>query len=201
MMKKRVKQCLLICIVIVASYFYAHIDKNIYIYTRNADTTTFYETGVLMDNQEITQTFTASEDTIDGFNLKLSIHGNVKNVILKCRVLDETYQEVSHMQVSGMELENNKFNKLSIPTIEHAAGKQYSLVLSVENADEQNGIGFYIEPIGNDNQQLTVRGNAVNGILVVRLLSYGFDVETYIVLLGIIIFVVVFMKILYKFFK
>lgn len=200
-MKKKIKLSLVICMVVVASYFYAHIDQNTYIYNRNADTTTFYGTGILLENQEIAQTFVAQEETIDGINLKISIFGNVENVVLNYCVLDEQYQELACAHVLGNELQNNKFNQLDIPTIENTMGKQYTLVLNVENADEQNGISFYIEPKGKDNYQLTLRDNALEGVLVARIISHGFDVETYVVLLGIIVFVVSFMKVLYKFFR
>ena len=52
-----------------------------------------------------------------------------------------------------------------------------------------------------EDQQLTVRDGGVDGVLVVRLLCHRFDVETFVVLLGIILFVAIFMKKLYKSFS
>ena len=48
-MKKKIVSCLMVCVVIVFAYFYAYIDKNSYIYDRNADTSTFYSTGILTE--------------------------------------------------------------------------------------------------------------------------------------------------------
>ena len=64
-MRKKIISCLIICVVIVLSYFYAHIDKNSYIYNRNSDTALFYGTGILLNNEEITQTFIAEENVIE----------------------------------------------------------------------------------------------------------------------------------------
>ena len=200
-MRKKIISCLIICVVIVLSYFYAHIDKNSYIYNRNSDTALFYGTGILLNNEEITQTFIAEENVIDGFNIKIATAGNVEKVVLSYSVIDEMSEVVAQAELPANALESNKFNRLEIPTIENTEGKQYTLVLSTENADEQNGVGFYIEPGRRENQQLTIKNNDTDGTLVVRSISHRFDMETFVVLLGIILFVVVFMKVLYKFFK
>lgn len=200
-MKKKIISYLVICVVVVLSYFYAYTDQNIYIYNRNTDTAIFCGTGLLMEDEEITQTFIAKENTIDGINVKISIVGNVENMVLHYSVLNEDSKEVAAAQVDAKLLENNKFNQLNLPTIEDTAGQEYTLVLSVENAEEQNGVGFFIEPGTKEKQQLSVKDNETEGTLVVRIISHRFDVETFVVLLGIIVFVTVFMKILYKFFK
>lgn len=201
MMKKKIKLCVILCVVIVLSYFYAHIDKNSYLYDRNADTATFYGTNILSKDEEVRQRFVSEENTIDGINIKIATFGNVDDITLNYSVFDETSVEVSRSEVKGSKIENNKFNQLELPTIAETKGKPYTLVLSVENCDEQNGIGFYIEPKSKENNLLTIRDTVMESTLVARIISHRFDVETFIVLLGIIAFVVMFMKVLYKFFK
>lgn len=186
---------------IVLSYFYAHIDKNSYIYNKSADTGTFYGTGILRNNEELTQTFIAEEDAIDGINIKVTILGNVENVVLTYALVDGTSKEVCQATISASELENNKFNQLKIPKITETEGKQYTLVLREENSDEQNGVGFYLEPSSRDEQKLVVKDNETDGTLVARVVCHRFDLETFVVMLGMITFIVAFMKVLYKFFK
>ena len=200
-MKKRIISCFVICVAVVLLYLYAYIDQNIYIYNRNTDTASFYGTGLLMKDEEITQSFIAEENTIDGINVKISIIGNVENIVLHYSVLNEVSEEVATAQIDAKNLENNKFNQLKLPTIVDTAGKEYTLVLSVENADERNGVGFFIEPGTKEKQQLSIKDNETDGTLVVRIIAHRFDVETFVVLLGIIVFVGAFMKILYKIFK
>ena len=79
--------------------------------------------------------------------------------------------------------------------------KQHTVLLSVENSDEQNGISFYVEPTKRGEHPLNIRGIEEEGTLVARVISHRFDGETLCVLLGMIAFVAAFMKILYKFFK
>lgn len=198
---KKIVSCLVIVVVVVLSFFYAHIDKNSYIYDRNADTSTFYGTGILLEGQEIVQTFISEENTIDGINIKIATHGNVDEIFLCCKVLDDNKEEVGNVRVKGNDLENNKFNQIAIPTIFDTKEKQYTLVLSVENSDDLNGISFYIAQDNKEEQQLTVKNSKVEGTLVVRTISHRFDMETFVVLFGIIVFIMMFMKILYKIFE
>lgn len=191
----------MIVLVVVLAYFYAHIDKNSYIYDRTSDTGTFYGTGILQDDENLQQSFVAMEDRLDGIYIKVAVSGNVENVILKYELIDTNENTVASGKVVATKLKNNKFNKLKFPQVVETKGKQYTLVLSEENADEQNGIGFYIEPGKKETQKLLVKGNETDGILVTRTFSHQFDVETFVVVLGMIAFIVVFMKVLYKYFK
>lgn len=200
-MKKKIILCLMIVVVIVLSYFYAHIDKNSYLYDRNADTGTFYGTGVLEENEEIRQTFIANENTIDGINIKVDIYGIVDDVVLNCVLLDEDMREVSKINITANELEDNKFNRLELPEVAGTKGNQFTLVLSEDNSDNENGVGFYFEPGSSAEQKLSIKGNETDGNLVARSVCNRFDAETFIVLLGIIAFVAGFMKVLYKYFK
>lgn len=193
--------CLAVAIIIILSYFYAHIDKNSYIYDRNVDTKNFYSTGLLVEDEDMTQTFISEEDVIDGIYIKISVVGNVEDVIMHYSLTDNATNKVVSAVVKASELENNKFNRLAIPKIEGAKGKTFTLTLSTENADAQNGIGFYLTPGRFNGQTLVVKGNETDGTIVARTLCHRFDVETFVVLLGMIAFVSAFMKVLYKFFR
>ena len=85
--------------------------------------------------------------------------------------------------------------------IENAKGQPYKLILSVENSDEQNGIGFYATQGVDEKQQLMIKENLSEGTLVTRIICHRFDLETFIVFTGIVLFIIAFMKVLYKSFK
>ena len=199
--KSIVYSALLSVIVLCVSYFYAHIDKNTYIYDRTADTGTYYGTGIISGSDEISQTFVAKENSIDGINLKVSMAGNVEQVIMHYTLVDRTSGESYKGSIPVTELENNKFNQLSIDTISNTKGKQFALIVSSENADAQNGFSLYAAPGSETEQHLMIRENEAEGTLVVRTISHGFNLETFIVFIGIAAFIIVFMKVLYKSFK
>lgn len=199
--KTVVSNILLNVLVILVSFFYAHIDKNIYLYDRNTDTSTYYGTGILAQDEEVSQTFVSTEDSIDGINIKVSLTGNIENVILHCALIDLTTQDIYEAEIDAKKLENNKFNQLSFEKIENTKGQPYKLVLSVENSDEQNGISFYAAHGVKENQQLIITDSESEGTLVARIICHRFDLETFIVFIGIVLFIIVFMKVLYKSFK
>lgn len=200
-MRKKVFSCIILCIVIILSYVYAHIDKNHYVYDKNADTSTYVGTNILLEGEFVKQSFVASDDTIDGINLKISVYGSPENLILQYTILDSDDVIVAEAEVSGTELQHNKFNQLQLPTIENTKGNLYTLMLGVKHADEQNALGFYIEPTAKGDQTLLVREQETEGALVTRITSHRFDVETFVVLLGIIVFITGFMKVLDKYFR
>lgn len=199
--KTVVSTILLSVLVILVSFIYAHIDKNIYLYDRNVDTSTYYGTGILIQGEEVSQTFVSKEEYIDGINIKVSLTGNIENVILHYALFDLNTDEVYKAQVDVRKLENNKFNQLLFERIENTKGQPYKLVLSVENSNEQNGVSFYATHGTDEEQQLVIKDSVSEGTLVTRIFCHRFDVETFIVFMGIVVFVVAFMKVLYKSFK
>ena len=200
-MKKKIVSCLIICVVLVLSYFYAYIDDNACIYNENSDAATFFATGTLSGAEEITQNFYIQGNSLDGINIKVELLGHTENVLLHYMLLDENLNTVYDGKIPAKELDNHKFNTLPISKITNTQGKKYTLVLREENTDLQNGVSFYLSHGRENGQDLIIKGNATDATLVARTIYNRFDLETYVVLLGMITFVVVFLKILYKMFK
>lgn len=200
-MKKKIKSVILIAVVIALSFLYAHIDKNRYLYDRETPSETYAGTGILKDGEELKQTFVSEEDTLDGLNIKSTIVGNVDQVVLEYSVTDNQTGETAEGTIRGTDVKNNKFNQYKIPGISGAKGREYTIVLRETGSDEGNGITFYVDTSEHLKGSLTIRGEKTQGALVARTLSHRFDLETFIVLLGFVTFVVVFIRVLYKLFK
>lgn len=199
---KKIVSTVLLCVLIVMfSYVYAYVDKNIYLYDRHEDTSTYYGTGILKEGESVSQTFISKEDCIDGINIKISMTGDVQNTILHYSLLELDTDKVYSEQVCAKDLENNKFNQLMFERIDNAKGKKYKLILQPENVDEQYGLGFYVTQGEVEEQELFIKENSSEGTLVVRIISHRFDLETFIVFMGIVVFIIVFMKMLYTSFK
>ncbi len=202
-MKKKLGIIILGMGVLIFAYLYAHIDKNTYLYDRNTDSAELIGTGIPAAGEEITQSFTSVEDTIDGINVKATVIGDVGHVGLEYSLLDEESGEVVRTEtMPGTEIKNNKFNVLKFQTLQDTKGKNYTLSLSESGADDNTGISFYLsEEIGGTQGLLRVRGQETNGNLVVRILTHRFDLETFVVLLGILAFIAGFMNVLYRMFR
>lgn len=200
-MKKRIGAVIAIAAVLIGSYFYAHIDKNVYLYDRATDSSEYAGLGVLYGENEIRQTFVSGEDQIDGINVKATIVGDAADVVVTYEVIDNETGDVTGGSVKGTEIQNNKFNVLELEQIRETAGKEYTLVLRETGSSEGNGISFYKDPAEAQNGTLTIGGEVSEGTLVVRTITQRFDLETFVVLLGFVAFIAVFMTVLYRLFK
>ena len=110
----------------------------------------------------------------------------------------------SHQEVRKQaKLKNNKFNRFDIETVESAKGKEYLFEITETGADAANGVSFYVVPRKRRGSTSSehLKNNETQGALAARYISHRFDVETFVVLLGFVAFIVIFMKLLYKLFK
>lgn len=194
-----IKTVVIGAVVLVLAYMYSHIDKNHYLYERHTDS--FNGIGVLESDEKITQTFVSEDKAIDGINIKITTVGDIEDVVLHYSLIDEETGDIVARKVAATELKNNKFNYLHIPTVENAEGKEYTVVLTAENSDEENGVSFYAVSGKQTDQELQVDEEKQDGTLAMRVICHRFDVETFVVLLGIVLFISVFMKTLYKSFR
>lgn len=194
-----IKTVVIGAVVLVLAYMYSHIDKNHYLYDRHTDS--FNGIGVLESDEKITQTFVSEDKAIDGINIKITTVGDIEDVVLHYSLIDEETGDIVARKVAATELKNNKFNYLHIPTVENAEGKEYTVVLTAENSDEENGVSFYAVSGKQTDQELQVDEEKQDGTLAMRVICHRFDVETFVVLLGIVLFISVFMKTLYKSFR
>ena len=202
-MKKYIKTGIGILIVVILAFLYAHIDKNSYLYDRNADTSTFISTGTLLEGETISQGFVSEEEILSGINMKCSVLGDASDVEVQYSLRDiETGKAVASGSVKAGEINNNKFNQFWMEPIDSAKGKEYLLEITETGADAANGVSFYVVPQKEEGAQvLNIKNNETEGSLAVRYVSHRFDMETFVVLLGFAAFIVIFMKLLYKLFK
>lgn len=199
-MKKVIKKVFLICIIIIACFAYAHIDKLTYIYDKEIDTSEFVNTGIIEDTT-ITQTFISNEDSLDGVQTKCTVAGKVDNVQIEYELKEaDSGKTVSKGSTAGSEIKNNKFNKFRFDKINNCKGKQYQIIFKETGSDDLNGISFYISSKQECNQMLTVKGNNTQGTMIVRTICHRFDMETFCVVLFFSAYIIVFLKMLYKLF-
>lgn len=201
-MKKKLSLILLGIAVLAVAFLYAYIDKNTYIYDRNTDSSELVGTGIPGDAEEITQSFTCIEDSIDGINLKATVNGEAEKVSVEYSLIEEKSGEVVRTEtVLGSEIKNNHFNILRFKTINETKGKNYILRLSESGTSDNTGISFYLSEREGTKGVLKVKGQQMKGSLAVRVLTHRFDLETFVVFLGIFAFITGFLNILYKMFK
>ena len=200
---KTIKRIICIVIVVAIAFFYAHVDKLSYFYDRKQDTGDYIATGILTD-RELTQEFVINTDRTVGIQIKATVYGEVEKVEVFYKLIDnETEKVICEGTIPGTDFENSRFYDFAFHTKESLAGKSVTLVLGETGSDETNGIGFSVGDKGSSgiSGELYVGGNSTAGTLVARTVDHGFDIETFVIFLAFIAYIVIFMKILYKLFK
>lgn len=202
MKKINVKMIIVSVIILVCAYFYSYIDKMHPLYDVDVETSEYISTGVLYDGM-IEQTFNMTEDMLDGMYVKCQIIGEADDVEVFYHVLDvELNQVVAEGSIKGAELKNNQFTKLRFEeTVENCDGKTFKFVVEEKGASELNGVGFCYETKQEENTEFSLRGEQTDGTMIAKTMSHRFDVETFVVLLGFVLFIGIFFRVLYNLFK
>lgn len=202
-MKKISIKAIIICVVIlVCAYLYAFIDKMHPLYDTDVQTSEYISTGVLYDGT-MEQTFSMTEDIIDGMYVKCQIADEADDVEIIYQLVDvQTDEIVTEGSLPGSELKNNQFSKLKFnETIENCNGKTYTFILQEKGASELKGVGFFYEMKQEKGTEMSLRGEKTDGTMIAKTMSHRFDLETFIVLMGFIAFIGIFFRILYNLFK
>lgn len=190
-----------ILFVLVFAYFYANISKMNVIYDKNVDNSDYLTTG-LIGESKVEQSFRCTEDTLDGIYVKCQILGDVTNVKIKYKLIDETEGNiVARGDYEAKDVQSNKFNKFVFNTVEGCRNKDYTLIIWSESSNETNGIAFYFQPNTQEGTKFVINNNETQGTLIFKTITNRFDLETFCVFLVLVAFIYVFMKFLYKLFK
>ncbi|MBU3874728.1 hypothetical protein HGO97_002735 [Faecalicatena sp. AGMB00832] len=194
---KKIKNLVIIILVVVAAFLYAHIGKNNLIYDREVDNSEYVATGSVAN---IEQSFICREDTLDGVRAKCQIIGNIEDKFVKYSLIDEESNKVLlNGKVSAKEVKNSKFYYFKFDTLQNARGRSYKIVF--ENESEDAGIGFFYQKGTKPGTKLSINDKETSGTLIIKAVTEKFDIETFIVLLVYIIYILLFIKFLYKLFK
>ena len=201
-MKKIIKWAVGIIIVLLFCYGYSHIAKTHMMYDGTIDTSKYMGTGVLSGKLE--QSFVSEEETLDGISIKCSIQGAPADSTVKVTLIDdETGEEAAHSQRKLKDIKNSKFNVFSFDTLTGCKGKEYTVVVENPDGDVENtlGVGFSYEPKQEKDTALSINGKNTDGTLIAKTVTNRFDIETFCVLVLFILYIVGFIKFLYKLFK
>lgn len=202
---KNVKKIIWIIITLVVAFVYAHVDKNYYIYDRYQDSSEYIATGILKEGEKLSQEFRSQAEYIDGMNLKMSVYGDVSKVTVNYKLIDaESEKILIEGNLKAEDIENNKFSRVKFShRVEKTKNKLYLLELKEEGSDDTNGVGFSVGGYRKAASEtaLEVKGNNTEGSLIFRIFKHGFDIETFVMFLAFVLYIVVFMKALYKLFK
>lgn len=194
---KKLKYVIFTILIIGAAFLYAHIGKNNLIYDKTVDNSEYQPTGAV---DKIEQTFICEEEFFNGIRAKCQIIGDVTGKFVNYTLIDtENNKTIATGKAPAEEVKNSKFYYFKFDEVTNAKGHPYKIIY--ENEGGESGIGFFYQLSTESETSLTVNENPTEGTLIIKIVTERFDVETFIVLLVFVLYVVLFIKFLYKLFK
>lgn len=201
-MKSRIKVLIIGLVFICLAGFYAVIDKAVSIYDTEYDTSEF-QSITLEEGKTLSQTFVCAEEYIDGISLKIAADNvsDNKQAVIAYELIDvQSGASVVKSEFNLDGLSSGKFLKVKFDRVSDSRNNEYTLKLSLAECPEGSVRLFYTPGTGADTE-LNYGGDNVDGIAVVRTLTHGFDLETFVVTLCFMAYIILFMRWLYKLFK
>ncbi len=201
-MKKKLPVIVGLLAVILFSLWYGFTDKTHKIYDNNVNTATYLDLGVLTEGQVLSQTFTSEENVLDAFLIKCGPSGDYGNTEVHLTVKDaETGEVLSTGEEIGSNIRPRRLHKFSITPLTGCKGKALVLEMTEVNATVGNGIDLYYQPNETSIGTLTLDGNPLPGVFVMKTVTERFDTETFLIILVSILFIWGFLWFLYRLFK
>ena len=198
---KKIKKIIVLIIVVICAFVYAHITKMNLIYDKTIDSSEYLSMGAI-GGAEVEQTFQCHENTLDGIEVKCQILGEVSDVIVHYNLVDnESGVVVAEGEKAASEIESTKFNPFVFDTVTECKEKSYKFVIWSENTTDTDGVSFYYQEGVEDETGLVIDGNDTQGTMIMRTMTDRFDVETFSIVMLFAAFIYGFMKFLYKLFK
>ena len=200
-MKKRTK-IIGIILVIVFAYIYAHVEKPNMIYDKHVDSSEYVSLGILPVTVE--QEFVCEVNRLDAISVKCQMSGDAADMMVKLTVYDVEDEKIcASAEISALKLKDGKFNSFSFEPIEGCKDRVYKVSLCNigDKAEEGLGAGFVTQPLTEEGTKLSIGNEEKEGTLIMKTVTKGFDVETFCVVLLLILYIIVFFKFLIRLFS
>ena len=173
------------------------------IYDNNIDSTLYTNVGELTEGSKVSQQFTCTQNGLNSLELTMS------NLGQECEAeyawtLTETESEkvVAKGEFTAGEVDNSKNMVLKLSELEESKGKQYVLTIETESIKSEHGVTVMTTDRSlNEDGKLSINGKESSQVLVMKEQMKYFNTETFIVLLGLIAYLVFLITFLNRLFK
>lgn len=199
-MKKKFKYGIGICLLFIFIVLYSFIDKKYPIYNQDIPAEEYVLCAMLEENTSISQTFHAEGESMKAVSLKCAVSGVEEKGELRYIVYDDNGRDVRKGVIPIAKLKSEKYNDFEFDTIENCQGREFTFEVCGKDIGECN-VSFY-KTIDKMDETLLRRDQEIEeGTLVLKSVTYTFDWETLIVVSCFTVYIIIFIRMLYKFFR
>ena len=186
---KKIKKMAAVIILILIAFIYGHIHKTHAIYDRTVENDQY----IMLDGSQsqITQEFICEEDSLDGIRVKCQNLQEDPEAEIRVYLQDcENGGIVAKSVKKAGEIKTGKFNEFSFDTVSRCRGKAYKVVF------EKDFLALYAEKTSEEGTNLKINSEESEGTLILRTVTYRFDIETFCVFMLLVLYICVFFQFL-----
>lgn len=186
---KKIKKMAAVIILILIAFIYGHIHKTHAIYDRTVENDQY----IMLDGSQsqITQEFICEEDSLDGIQVKCQNLQEDPEAEIRVYLQDcENGGIVAKSVKKAGEIKTGKFNEFSFDTVSRCRGKAYKVVF------EKDFLALYAEKTLEEGTNLKINSEESEGTLILKTVTYRFDIETFCVFLLLVLYICVFFQFL-----
>ena len=186
---KKIKKMAAVIILILIALIYGHIHKTHAIYDRTVENDQY----IMLDGSQsqITQEFLCEEDSLDGIQVKCQNLQEDPEAEIRVYLQDcENGGIVAKSVKKAGEIKTGKFNEFSFDTVSRCRGKAYKVVF------EKDFLALYAEKTSEEGTNLKINSEESEGTLILKTVTYRFDIETFYVFLLLVLYICVFFQFL-----
>lgn len=205
-MKKLIKRIILVVIIIVIAMLYSYGKWEQAIYIQTAESGDNRITNPIIDTEEIRQKFVVPYNGLEEIKIKLLRNGSEEIKDYQWYLLDENGHTVQEGIIGEKELSQKSFVKkkllyLEIERQNDSKGKTYTFVLKSNEATQNSCLSAYVTDKNQYASELIIKGTKSDDAMVLKMGIRRFNIETFLVFLGLVVYVVVFFRFIYKLFR
>lgn len=186
---KKIKKMAAVIILILIAFIYGHIHKTHVIYDRTVENDQY----IMLDGSQsqITQEFICEEDSLDGIQVKCQNLQEDPEAEIRVYLQDcENGGIVAKSVKKAGEIKTGKFNEFSFDRVSRCRGKAYKVVF------EKDFLALYAEKTSEEGTNLKINSEESEGTLILKTVTYRFDIETFCVFMLLVSYICVFFQFL-----
>lgn len=201
-MNKKIKYGIGIIVILILCALYSNVDKMNNVYDGAQDNSSYVTIGPVAEMGSVSQSFESEEDQIDGIAFKVSYSEDMPEGTLDYEIADKDGQVLTEGNVPLEGIQSGRICKVPFKeSVEVEKGETLTVSFGSAGLSEDQEVYLYYEQIPKDRTRLEVNGETVEGCMILRTYVHRFDIETFIVTLGFVVYIVVFLRVLYKLFS
>lgn len=206
------KKIILVVLIILSAVAYSYGEWPRAIYDTDVSSSVYENSGELTEGTVFEQRFVCSDEGFCGLKVKLTKLDHLKIGVYSWKI-QET--ESGTIAGSGMIDESMTENKifesasalkrgnieLDIPDQKGSEGKEYLFTIEAKNVEPEETMAVYLTNKSGNDSFLKIGEEDSNQVGVIKLRYHRFNYETFIVFLGIMTYLAVFIKFMYRLFR